>query len=357
MRIKKIQAEKIRLTLTEPITVAFGTVEYLENVVIKMDTDEGIAGYGEAAPMPFVNGETADSVLAALRLFEAAIAGDNPLEIADVHKKMEAALYHNGAAKCAVDLALHDIWGKAMSLPVFRLLGGAEPTVQNDVTIGIGPMSWVLEKARHYAEAMGYRVLKIKAGVDPAHDIEVIKEIRRTLGAGVRLRVDANQGYDLKSAVAAVEAFGALGVEAVEQCLPWWDFEGNAELKRHAGAVKIMLDESIHDVHDASRACAENAADILNIKLMKCGGLYPAMKIADIAQAQGLSCMVGCMIESPIAITAGLSLVAAHPAATDADCDSYMYYTNTTGVEGSYTIEGDEVKLPELPGLGVKMPF
>jgi L-alanine-DL-glutamate epimerase-like enolase superfamily enzyme len=119
-----------------------------------------------------------------------------------------------------------------------------------------------------------------------------------------------------------------------------------------------MLDESIHDPHDAARACKLGAADILNIKLMKCGGLYPAGQINAIAAANGVTCMVGCMIETRLAITAGLSLAAARQNITDADCDSFTYYDDSrTSVTGGFTFEGDLFRLSEAPGFGVEVDF
>ena len=179
-----------------------------------------------------------------------------------------------------------------------------------------------------------------------------MKLIREAVGPAVRLRVDANQGYSVSSAVCALEGFKEYGIEAVEQCLPHWDMEGSAYIRKKTGGIQIMLDESIHEPVDAARACRLEAADILNIKLMKCGGLYPAAKINAIAEANGVTCMVGYMLETKLAITAGLSLVAAKKNVTEADCDSFLYYKENP-VEGGFIQDKDTFTLLDEPGFGI----
>ena len=180
--------------------------------------------------------------------------------------------------------------------------------------------------------------------------------MREAVGPEVSLRVDANQGYTRAQASRMLAVYDSFGVDAVEQLLPAWDMEGSAELRAQARGVRVMLDESIHGPRDAARACQLGAADVLNIKLMKCGGLFPALKISDVAAASGLSCMVGCMLETPVGCTAGLSLSAARDNVLDTDCDSYRFYGDASfGVTQSFTEHGDMVRLSEEPGLGVEV--
>ena len=174
----------------------------------------------------------------------------------------------------------------------------------------------------------------------------------------MRLRVDANQGYTVSKAIYALEEMKKLGIEAVEQCLPDWDLEGARELKEKVSGIQLMLDESIHTVKDAARAAKMKAADIFNIKLMKCGGLYRGSQICTLAENFGITCMVGCMLETKIAITAGLSLVASRKNITEADCDSFLYYKDAdNGMPGGFTRNGDMFRLSEEPGLGLKISF
>ena len=339
MKITGVKIEKLLLELTSPFRVAFGTITHSENVMIKVTTDEGVTGYGEAAPLAFVTAETTDSVIAALELFRTGLIGMDPLDIEAVHAMMDGR-------------------GKAAGMPVYKLLGGYSNTVLNDITVSIMEPQAMADKALSYVRDKGYRVLKVKVGADVNDDIRALTLIRETVGPDVRLRVDANQGYDVPTALKALNAFAALGVESAEQCLPAWNMEGAAYLRRKAPAIHLMLDESIHGPVDAARACRMDAADILNIKLMKCGGLYPAEQINAIAQANGLTCMVGCMMETKLSITAGLSFVAAKKNVMDADLDSFMEYVGgETHFPGGFTHKGSDFVLCDAPGFGLDIDF
>lgn len=358
MIIEDIQYKPLKIKLNGTFKVAFTEIDYAENVLIKIQTDDGVIGYGEAAPMPFVTGETAQSVEAALDLLKPGLIGLNPLALDKIHEIIDGAILSNTSAKCAIDMALYDIAGKAFGKPVYELLGGSSGKVQNDATIGIAAPEEMADKALYYVEELGYNILKIKVGIDPKSDIEALKLIRKAIGPDIRLRVDANQGYTTSVAVGVLDSMEQLGVEAIEQCLPAWDFEGSAYVRSKAKGIAIMLDESIHGPKDVMKAVKIGAADILNIKLMKCGGLYPGAQIAAIAQAAGLTCMVGCMLETRLALTAGLSLVAAKHVVTEADCDAFMYYNEAqTGVTGGFTIEKDIFTLSNEPGFGVDVDF
>lgn len=354
MKITGMKIEKVQIPLKEPVKVAFATVSYLESVLIQVTTDEGFVGYGEAAPFAPVTGETVEGVIAVLDLFRQGLIGMNPMDIEAIHVMMDSLIVGNGAAKCAVDLAMYDLMGKSLGQPVYKLLGGFSSVVLNDITIGISTPEAMAAEARRLVVEDGYHILKIKAGINYRDDIRTMKLIRQAVGPDIRLRVDANQGYSVSSAVCALEGFREYGIEAVEQCLPHWDMEGSAYIRSKINGIQIMLDESIHEPVDAARACRLGAADIFNIKLMKCGGLYPAAKINAVAEANGVTCMVGCMLETKLAITAGLSLVAAKKNVTEADCDSFLYYRENP-VEGGFVQNNDTFTLSDEPGLGVTL--
>ena len=305
-----------------------------------------------------MTGETPESCLAVLQMFRQGLIGMNPLDIEKVHVMMDSLVHGNGSAKCAVDIALHDIKGKVMNQPLYRVLGGYQDTVQNDITIGINTPEKMAETARHYVKDMGYRILKIKVGIDPEEDLRALSLIRQAVGPDIRLRVDANQGYNISRAMYALEGMKKYGVEAVEQCLPDWDMEGAAYLRQKVSGIQLMLDEPIHTTKDAAKACRLNAADVFNIKLMKCGGLYRGAQISTLAENFGITCMVGCMLETKIAITAGLSLVASRKNITEADCDSFLYYKDAdTGMPGGFERKGDMFRLSDNPGLGLDISF
>lgn len=205
MKITDLKIEKFHVELTEPFKIAFAEISHTESLLIKITTDEGIEGYGEAAPFAPVTGETMEGCYAVLQMFRQGLIGMNPMDIEKAHVMMDGLVHGNGSAKCAVDIALHDIKGKVMGQPLYRVLGGYQDTVQNDITIGISTPEKMAASAAHYVKDMGYRILKIKAGIDPKEDLRTLALIRKAVGPDVRLRVDANQGYDIAKAEFALE--------------------------------------------------------------------------------------------------------------------------------------------------------
>lgn len=357
MKITDLRTEVVRIPMKHTFKVAFAEIDESVNVLVKLQTEEGLCGYGEAAPFAPVTGESVESVLAALSLFRQGLIGRDALDIVGVHAMMDKLMLHNTSAKCAVDIALHDLLGKALGQPLYKVLGGGCAMVENDFTIGIDTPENMAKEALDYAKA-GFRILKVKAGISPEEDIQALTLIREAVGKDIRLRVDANQGYDAATAVSTLERMVPLGVEAVEQCLPYWDVAGSAWVRNHVKGIKIMVDESLHSPHDAFSICSQGAADIMNIKLMKCGGLYPALKIDAIGEAAGVTCMVGCMLETKVAITAGISLVAARRNITEADCDSFLYSKDPEmGMPGGFTFDGGTFTLSGKPGLGLDINF
>lgn len=359
MVITDIQIEKFSIPFTEPFQVAFGIISDSDSWTVKITTDEGIYGLGSAAPMPFVTGETMDTCYLVLKMLRQALVGFDPMDIGGAHRLMDGIIYGNSSAKCAIDIALFDIAGKKKNLPLYRLLGGCDPVVHNDITIGIDTPEKMRMEAEKFVKEKGFQILKVKIGLHPEQDIEALRQIRSAIGKQVRVRVDANQGYDIETALKVMKELSELGVDAIEQPLPWWDFDGAAELRRKNNTgVELMLDESIHTPYDAQRAADLHCAEYFNIKLMKCGGLYHGAKIADIAERSGVKCMVGCMQENKISLTAGISLVAAKRSIVEADCDAFMFFPgDDDGIDGGFTRVGGVFTLLEKPGLGIEADF
>lgn len=354
MKITKVKIEKFSAPLKEPFRVAFGVIEDADSWTVKIETDEGIYGLGSAAPLAFVTGETMDTCYIVMKMFADAFIGFDPMDIAGAHKLMDSIIYSNGAAKCAFDLALYDIIGKKKGLPVYKVLGGTNPVVHNDITIGINSPEKMEADAKEYVFEKGFRILKVKTGLDLATDIRALTLIRNAVGPDVRIRIDANQGYSVETALKALPEFEKLGIDAAEQFLPWWDFEGAAELKRkNTTSVKLMLDESIHNIHDAHRAAKLDCADFYNIKLMKCGGLYPALQIASAAEVYGVPCMIGCMLEAKISVNAAVHLACARGIITKIDLDGPVLCSEDPVLGGAVFAEKD-IAVSDAPGLGVR---
>jgi L-alanine-DL-glutamate epimerase-like enolase superfamily enzyme len=310
-------------------------------------------GFVEASPFAPVTGCDVTDTLNFLSAMNARLAGVEALALERVHRLMDECGRGNAPAKAAIDIALHDIWGKHAGMPLYRLLGGGANTLESDMTIGIDEPPVMARYARRYVEE-GFTILKVKVGLDPASDLEAVRLIREEVGPGIRLRIDANQGWTTKQALATLRAMERYGIDEVEQPLKADDLEG-LRFVRERASQDVMLDETVHTPRDAWRALGAGAADIINIKLMKSGGLYPACQINAVARAAGIPCMVGCMSEGRVGIAAGAALVAALDNIRYADLDSYRMFEELDGVVGGFEQTGGTIRLTEEPGLGVEV--
>ncbi len=353
MKITNFKYERVKIKLKQPFVVALGVIEYCDSIILKIETDEGYYGYGEATPFEPVTGETIESVEKVLQIFENLIIGEDPLDIEKIHNIMDGAIVGNTSAKAAVDIALYDIKGKIMNAPLYKVLGGYDNEVETDITVSIGKPEDMAKDAKEKVNK-GFNILKVKTGIVPEDDLEAIKLIREAVGEDIRIRIDANQGWELNDAIRISRALEKYNVESIEQSLPYWDLDG-AKILRDKTNIRVMLDETIKSSKDALRAVKRDAVDILNIKLMKSGGLYEAEKINAIGEAAGVRCMLGCMLETKLAITAAASLVAAKKNITEADLDSFIFCEDNDVFQGGFELEGSVIKLLDKPGLGIEV--
>lgn len=352
MKITRITTRKVEIPLVQPIVLAIGTIASYDAVYVKIETDEGFIGYGESAGAPFVTGETNDTVLNAIKMFETVLHGENPYAIASIHSQMDKMIAHNSSAKAAIDIALYDIMAKGANLPLFRFLGGVSNVVETDMTISLNKPQTMAEEAKEHIRN-GFRELKVKAGADDAQDIEAIRLIRQA-APEARIKVDANQGWSTHQAMRMLPVYAEARVTALEQPVPYWDLDGLKYL-RDRSPIVIMADESCFSLQDAAKIAKLGAADMINIKLMKSGGLYRALQIDTVAEAAGIHCMLGCMLESRLSIAAGAALVAARPNFIFADLDSFLIFGDTPMLRKSFRFETPRIVLSEKPGIGEEL--
>ncbi len=351
MKIVDILTKKVSFRRRKVFKIAFTANSESQCVYVKILTDEGIYGLGEATPFPLVTSETVDGVIAAIEFMKSALLGQDPTDIAKIHEIMDKTLLNNTSAKAAIDIACYDIMGKKAGKPVHKLIGAKCDTVQTDMTIGIDSVENMVKEAVEQVEK-GFRILKIKCGIDPQKDIEVVKGIRKAVGQDIDLRIDANQGYDKKTALYVLNEISKYNITEAEQPLPFWDVHGMAEINK-VSPVPIMADESVHTPEQAEIACQHDACKIVNIKLMKCGGIYPALQIADIAKKYGKTCLVGCFYESKLAISAAAAVVLAKDNIESADLDSFFSFVNSqNGVCGGFEVDKDILNLSSKSGYG-----
>ena len=349
MVITDIQFEVRNFRFEEPMKIAFATIVDMQTCIIRMLTDTGITGYGEAAPFPYVTGDNLETVICVGREMKEALVGVDPRALGKVHRIMDNMYAGNTAIKAGIDIACYDISAKAAGVPLYKFLGGDDPRVHSDVTIGIDEPARMAEAAKSWVDK-GFDIIKVKLGQDIATDAKRIRAIRERVGESITIRIDANQGWSVKDTVRISRVLDGLGVDLIEQPVPAHDFEGLAEIRRKSD-VRIAADESCHSIYDAVRLAAMRAVDVVNIKLMKCGGIYNALKIAAVCEASGIPNMIGCMGESTLANLAGMHLAAATDNIRDVDLDS-VYILKQEDVYGGYDHEGGRVTLWDSPGIG-----
>lgn len=356
VRIERIQVGEISLPLTHPFKTALRTVESVDDVVVRVVGENGLEGYGEAPATAVITGETKGSVVCAIRDFIApALTGMDLLDLDAVMGALQRCMRHNTSAKAAVDMALLDLWGKTLNAPLWRLLGGARSSFETDITISVNGVD---EMVRDSLEAVerGFRVLKVKVGKDSRSDVERLTAIRAAVGDEVALRVDANQGWSPREAVRVISEMedAGVGAELVEQPVSADDFDGMKYVTAHV-ATPILADESVFSAADAVRVLAEHAADIINIKLMKTGGIWPALRLCAIAETFGARCMIGCMLESQISVAAAAHLCAARGVIAMADLDGPSLCA-CEPFPGGPAFDGPVITMNETPGIGVTVP-
>lgn len=355
MKITDIQAKIFSLELQAPVKVALGEIVQSDTVIVRVETDTGLYGFGEGAGIPFVTGETCGDILLAVSLLRETLIGLDPWAIGEAHQRMAAALTHHTAARAAIDLALYDLMGKAARLPLYRLLGGAQNVVETDKTISLAAPGFMADEAHALVQA-GFRHVKIKAGLDPEEDLEAVRRIREAVGNAVHLKLDANQGWSVSQAIRTIRAMEPFGLETVEQPVAAWDVDGLAAVRAKT-VTPIMADESCFSSRDALTLVERQAVDFLNIKLMKSCGLYDALRINAVAEAAGIGCMLGCMVESRLGIAAGAALVSACRNFRYADLDSTMFTREHPGIRGGYQADGPLLHLGDAYGIGVEVDF
>lgn len=356
MHIEHIEISPLNLVPQVALTVAYGNYPVLNYVLLTVHTEDGQIGLGEASPDTEVTGETQDSVIQALQTLAPILKGCDPFNIEAILRIAEEAAPNSPATLAALDMALYDLMGKALGVPVYKLLGGK---VREQMSLyPVVPLDDPRKMAVLAKKLVGmgkFDALKIKIGSDPDTDEARVAAISEAVGTDLLLRLDVNQGW--KHAETAITAIGRLkrfNIEWVEQPVSAGDLEGLAAV-RAAVDVPIMADESVHSPADALAIIRKKAADIINIKLMKCGGLYRAAQILAIAEAAGVSCILGSMGESTIGSAAGIHLVAAKAKITACELIGPLFLQGDPATGYQVDITSGQVRVPELPGLGVKL--
>lgn len=353
MGIGEVRTHVVRVPLHTPFVTAVRTVHAVDSVLVEVVDADGRSGWGEGAATWTVTGESVASIEAAASgPLRDAVIGRQPEETVALVADIERAIVGNTAAKSAVDCALHDLAARRLGVPLHRLLGSAGRRVATDVTLAAGqPQEMALAARDRVAE--GFGVLKIKLGDGAADDVDRLRLIRTAAGPGTVLRVDANQGWTPRAAVRAIRGMedAGLDVELVEQPVAAGDLHGLAFVTAHV-STPVLADESVWSARDLLEIVRRRAADLVNIKLAKCGGIGPARRLLAVAQATGTGVVLGSMMETHVGVAAIASLATVSRSAAVDDLDA-AWWLSTSPVRGGPRYDGAQVVLPDAPGLGI----
>ncbi|NWG01319.1 MAG: dipeptide epimerase [Syntrophaceae bacterium] len=306
--IKRIEAFLISVPFKKTWEISLYRMETRNHAVVEVETESGIIGYGEVSPAPAFMGEDGRIIIQIInQILAPPLIGSDAFDLEALHQRMDRTLNGNGASKAAIDIAYHDLLGKITNLPTFQLLGGK---VREEVTlswvVGIQAPEKAVEEAQHYL-SKGIKTIKVKIGGDPEKDIQVIRFMRERLGGQFKLRVDANQGYRSDQAIKILRQMESFDLESIEQPVPAYDIDGMRQVAE-ALDTPVMADESVFTLQDAFRIISSRAADIINIKVGKVGGLLPAKKIAALAESANIPCTIGSNLELGVGTSASLHL-------------------------------------------------
>jgi L-alanine-DL-glutamate epimerase-like enolase superfamily enzyme len=353
MRITEIRIRREPMALTRPYSIAYKTVSEVENCVVELAAEGGLTGYGASNPSEYVVGESLDDTLRTLTPEACApLIGRDVRLLRPLTELIESMFPTSPGSRAALDIALHDLHAKAFGVPLGEVLGCYHDALPTSITIGIKGVAETLEEAAEYL-GRGFRHLKVKLGSTPEEDLERLHKLREHFGYYFDIRVDANQAYDAAQAVQFHQRSMPLHIELTEQPLP---ATAVAEMRQLPDAVRssIAADESLVTPLDALLlAQAPAACGIFNIKLMKCGGITPALRIADIARLSGIRLMWGCNDESIISISAALHAAFACPHTRYLDLDGSLDLARDV-VRGGFLIEQGIMRPAGGPGLGVE---
>ena len=355
MIIKAIDIYKLDIEKTIVTKAPIGILSSVNNIVIKITTDTGLVGWGEASPFAPITGDSQATNLATAVQLAGLIKGKPALAIEARMAEINGFTVSEPSIRSAFDMALYDLAAKAADMPLYQFLGGEPRPLRTDLTIGLqDTVEETVSRAQEILDA-GFDAIKLKVGRPGLADVAHVAAVRQLAGPGIAIKVDSNQGWDYPTAVANIRAMEGLNLQYSEQPLAVWDIDNLARLRSKVD-LPICADESVFDDKDALRLVRAGAADYLNIKLGKAGGIHTGLKINAIAEAAGCKCMIGCFSESRLALSAAAHLAMARPNICFLDLDS-AYSFKTDPVIGGITYDdqiGGLIHVPDRPGHGAE---
>jgi L-alanine-DL-glutamate epimerase-like enolase superfamily enzyme len=349
--IRQITLYRCPVKLKEPFVISLGKLEFADNIIVVIETNEGSKGFGECSPFQTIHGENGDTCIAVGKVLAKSLLGKNVLDISLCCSVMDSVIANNTSIKSAFDIALYDISSKKSGLPLYRFLGGKiNRLLATDYTVSIGTAEKMSEDAEKILNA-GFPVIKIKLGGSEEEDVMRMTTIREKVGDSIPLRIDANQGWNKKTAINILNRLKDFNIQHCEEPIPRHDFLNLPEIKKNS-PIPIMADESCFDHHDAMRLISLQACDLLNVKLGKSSGIFKALKIIRIAENANIKLQAGGFLESRLGFTATAHLALSSSQFHFIDFDTPLMFDHDPITGGIEYMEKGMIKIPETIGLG-----
>lgn len=356
MKVSSVDIFRFNIQLKHPTRVPIGVLDAARNVIVRINTDAGICGWGEASPFGPITGESQDSNLASAKMLAALIKGRDPLARETLSDEMRRSTVGDTSILSAFDMALFDIAGKVSGLPVYKLLGGENRLLRSDITIGMQDSIDETIKLLDERLASGFDAVKLKVGRAGLADSDYVAAVREHVGPAMPIKIDSNQGWDYPTALANLRTMEKLNIEYSEQPTLASDHTSLRRLRDNT-SIPICADESVFNDSDALKLVTADAVDYLNIKLGKSGGIGVGIRIEAIARAANRKCMIGCFAESRIGLTAAAHLAIARPNIEFIDLDSSFGFEVDPIVGGASFDEnnGGRIIVDDSPGFGASL--
>lgn len=349
--IRQIVIYKSKIRLKEPFVISLGAIEFSENIIVAIKTNQGSTGFGECSPFMTIHGETMDTGFIVGQLLARQLIGKNVLDIEGCIRKMDALIFGNTSIKSAFDMAIFDLASQHAGIPLYRFLGGRNnKKLVTDYTVSFGEVAKMADDAKKII-ADGFTILKVKLGGTKDMDLARVIAIREAVGMMVPIRVDANQGWETDTAIAILNAIGPLNIQFCEEPIPRWNFMDLSKIKM-ASPVPILADESCCNQHDAKRLMELGACDGFNIKTGKSSGIFNAMQIIRMAERQHLKLQIGGFLESRLGFTAAAHLAFTSDDIRYVDFDTPLMFETDPITGGIIYGAGGLIHVPDQPGLG-----
>ncbi len=355
MTITKISVGETKVPLKLPFKTALRTVHEVHSLVIIIETNQGLKGYGEAPATAVITGDLIGSMRAALALIAPQIIGDSLTDFNALLQKINRSVVHHTSLKAALEIALFDLRAQSLRLPLYQLLGGGMPKLKTDITISLNETQTMVNDSLS-AVKQGFDALKIKLGATVwQNDVDSVIAIFKAVGPTVKMRLDANQAWGPKQSVQILRAIeqANIPIEFVEQPVKANDIAGMRYVTQNT-LIPVLADEAVFTAQDAAIILSTQSADLINIKLMKTGGISQAIEIANLTRRANRQCMIGCMLEGAISVSAAAHFaVAFQDVVTLIDLDGPLL-CNGSAIRGGMEMNGPHIELSDAPGLGIE---